>query len=367
MKGFIGKRSLVTSLVAGASLLSIGSAAASADTVSDYAPNANSRAFTTSAGGWTNSKTSGGLCIPVLLCPTVTSTFQATGGADGADDGYITTRQGSLLGAASESSGVWTSPSFTYTGAGGTEADELKLTLSTRADVASLIAVTGNSVDYSVQILSGTSGSNVVSEPVDRDAVVDRSNWVGTSPVNLNAHSLSVGGTYRIRIITRFVGGALVLPSVRADYDNVQLRAVDSTPTGGGGGGNGSNGQNGQNGQNAGNGLSSTEVRNIVEKGIPGSATVIGNRVFVKLACAKRVTKKCRYAVVGLTRRAGARTTLPRFARIAHGKAKQLGLQVRPGAQARLSTSHKALFRIRVRALGRTTTFFKSLKLVHKR
>lgn len=363
MNGFIGKRLLTISLVAGASLLSIGSTVASADTVSDYAPDANSRTFSTSAGGWTGSGTSGGLCVPALLCPAVKSTFRPSGGVEGVKDGYLSTRQGSLLGAASESSGVWTSPAFTYKGVGGIAADQLKLTYATRADVGSLVAVTGNSADYSVQVLSGASGGNVVAEPVDRKAVIDRDSWVGSSPVSLGAKALNVGGTYRVRIITRFVAGALVLPSVKADYDNVQLRAVDVSRSGA----NGINGQNGQNGQNAGNGLSSNQVRSIVEKGIPGTATIVGNRVFVHLACAKRVTRKCRFAVVGLTRRAGARTTLPRFARISHGKSKILGLQVRAGSQARITSGTRGLFRIRVRALGRTTTFFKQLKMVRKR
>lgn len=359
MQAPLGRRTLATMVVAGASILGSSPAFAGADTSTDYHPNAGAREFASSAAGWTGSSSSGGLCVPVLLCPAVTNSYQGSGGASGGGDGYLRTRLASLLGAASDSSGIWTSPAFTYRGAGGEKPDSLTLTLKHRAKVDTLLGVAGNSADYSVQVLEGASGDARAAVPVNRESLVDGSKWVGSSPVRVNPDNLTLGGTYRIRIISRFVSGVSVIPGATADYDNVLLRAVHVTPP--------SNGQNGQNGHDAGSGLSIQEVRAIIEKGLPGSAVVSGNRIFIRLRCPSRVKGRCRYGVVGLARRGGARVTLPRFARIDGSKTKRLGLSIRPGARSTIMGKKRQLFRIRVRALGRTTTYFKQLRLVHPR
>jgi len=361
MRASLGRRLLATTMVASASLFSISPALAGADTSSDYHPNPGARDFASGPAGWVGSSSTGGLCVPALLCPAVTNSFKDSGGASGSGDGYLQTRLGSLLGAASDSSGIWTSPAFTYSGAAGATPDRLTLTIKHRANVDTVLGVAGNSADFSVQVLEGGSGDEKAVAPVNHQPLIDGSKWVGISPVSVDPSSLSLGGTYRIRIVSRFVSGVSVIPGATADYDDVQLRAVKVEPR------NGQNGQNGHDGQNAGTGLSINEVRSIIEKGLPNSAVMTGNRIFIKLRCPSRVKGRCRYGVVGLARRGGARVTLPRFARIHGSRTKRLGVTVRPGARQIVGTKGRQLFRIRVRALGRTTVYFKQLRLVHKR
>ena len=357
------KGALAVAMIASA-VSSVSPVTAGANTVSEYHPDETARTFGSSAGGWTPSQASAGLCVPVLLCPAVSNTHRASDGAGGSGDGFIRTELGSLLGAASESSGIWTSPPFVYRGAGGKAADRVVLTLSRRSNVSTFLGAAGDSADFSVQVLEGAAGDELRAVPVDRAALTDRTGWTGINPVNLNPDDLRPGSTYRLRIVTRFVSGVAVAPGATSDYDNVSLRAVNITPPG-----NGTNGSNGQDGQNGsgGSGLSVAEVRKIIEKGMPGSAAVQGNRIFIRLRCPKRVHGRCRYGVVGLDRRGGARTTLPRFARIRGSKIKRLGLEVRPGSRESVRGKGQQLFRIRVRALGRTTTYFKRLRLVRSR
>jgi hypothetical protein len=311
-----------------------------ANVVSDYPPSSDARTFASSTAGWAGSTKAGGLCIPVVNCPLVQNVYRSGGGAGGPGDGFIRTSMVSIAGAAAESEGVWTSPAFTYQGAGGKAADRLVFSFRLRADVGPLLNVAGNGVDYTVQVLGGTSGDNVAIAAVEEQALDPTNGWVSTAPVELDATDLRVGGTYRIRIATRFTNSTEVIPGGDVDYDNVRLRAVDE-PT-------------------------IREIRNQIVSVLPGTATLAGNRIFVRMRCPSGVPKQCRYALVGLVRRGGARLTLPRYARVAPSGRKTLGLSVRQGFQRQVATQRKVLFRIRGRVGATTITVFKKMTLVQR-
>src|SRR4051794_1957245 len=81
---------------------------------SAYPGSAEARTFSSSAGGWTESSGSRGLCLTSLTCPSVSNRFVSGGGAGGGQDGFIRTEIGSLTGVGGEVRGVWQSPVFTY-------------------------------------------------------------------------------------------------------------------------------------------------------------------------------------------------------------------------------------------------------------
>ena len=84
--------------------------ASAVDATSEYHPDLDARSFVTSVGGWTESSSETGLCVPVLSCPEITNEWVASGGTGGASDGHLRTSIADLLGVAGESQGIWTSP-----------------------------------------------------------------------------------------------------------------------------------------------------------------------------------------------------------------------------------------------------------------
>ena len=137
-------------------------APAGADETSDYPTDPAARNFTSSAGNWTSTSTFDGSCIAPLLCPTITNAFVPAGGADG--DGYITAAFSGVVGVnavAGTATSVWQSPQFVYAGARGADPTSLVLTMSRRASVDQLLAVEGNSAEYSVQLLDVSAAAPV--------------------------------------------------------------------------------------------------------------------------------------------------------------------------------------------------------------
>src|SRR5436190_22551164 len=89
--------------VAAAVVVAFGGMAAAANAAtktSDYHPDPQARNFAGGAGGWTaNAVYEGTLCIPALTCPLVTNSYQPSGGADGASDGFLETKTSDLANA----------------------------------------------------------------------------------------------------------------------------------------------------------------------------------------------------------------------------------------------------------------------------
>ena len=126
-----------------------------------YHPDLNARSFFTGDGGWRGGSSSTGLCLPPLTCPSVGGGFVASGGTFGPTDGYIETTIGGLTGVASESRGILRSPPFTYQGVNGERPTSLVFGVNNLDRIGSLLSVTGNSVDYSVEIFPAGGGGGV--------------------------------------------------------------------------------------------------------------------------------------------------------------------------------------------------------------
>jgi Thrombospondin type 3 repeat len=196
---------------------------------SDYHPTTDSRTFGTSAGGWTGATTyTSVLCIPGLTCPTVSHTFGATGGAGGAGDGYIRTSLSGLTSLLTTTTSTWQSPTFVYNGVAGATPDSVQLTLDRRTNAAALIALL-NTADYSVVLNDVTAGTSL--NVVNAAPLTNAANWTSIAAVPVTPGQLTIGHTYRIKIVTALNLPASVIPSASLDYDNVDLRAT-TTPVG---------------------------------------------------------------------------------------------------------------------------------------
>ena len=126
--------------VAAAIAISVGTASVAAAVTTDYHPTPVSRDFSTSVGGWTHD-TDQTLCVPLVTCPVVSNTHQSTNGAGGNGDGFIRTAVGSVAGVLSSTTATWSSPTFTYNGAGGEVPDTVSFTMDRRVDAGALLAL----------------------------------------------------------------------------------------------------------------------------------------------------------------------------------------------------------------------------------
>ncbi len=113
------------------------SCSASAAQVTIQPSPAEARTFATTNGGWSSAVDYNGLvCIPGVTCPTANPTYQTTGGAGGAGDGYLRDSFGTLLGVLSTTTINWSSPSFV-----ASTADTATLSVDVRPQIASLLAI----------------------------------------------------------------------------------------------------------------------------------------------------------------------------------------------------------------------------------
>jgi hypothetical protein len=155
------------------------------------------------------------------------------GGTGGQGDGYLRTRIGSLLGVGATSRGIYTSPAFTYTGADGAQPSNLTFGIARRSTLGTLLAVAGNSADYSVDLVDISQGGNATSV-IDNAPIGDQNSWLARS-VSVAPGSLSLGDQYRVRITSEFETGTQVVPGGSVGYDDVVLSAEAGGQQGGGG------------------------------------------------------------------------------------------------------------------------------------
>jgi hypothetical protein len=223
MKGISLRASIA--LVGALALLALGATSVSAAT-SKYHPTQGSRDFATSAGGWTSSTQADGLlCIlPGITCPAISNSFVGSGGAGGAADGHIRTSASGLASVATTTRGIWTSPTFTYSGAGGLPADTVKFNIDHQADVGALITLLG-SVNFSVDLVDNTAGTSL---QVINQVPVHDSAWTAFPTVSVDPAQLTVGHAYQIKVTTEYITPVAVIPVSRVDYDNVVLTASTS-------------------------------------------------------------------------------------------------------------------------------------------
>jgi hypothetical protein len=336
--------------------------AAAGATGSKY-PSANAaRGFDGGAAGWDSSSSAEGTCLSPLLCASVENSFQASGGADGG--GFIRSAYTGVVGATAvggTTTAVWQSPPFIYSGAGGDEPGVLGFALDRRADVDQLLAVAGNSAEYSVRLVDLSAGGEGVTLIAPTTLAGARS-WTTVSRGSIDPRSLTAGDEYRIQISSRYTSGTSVLASGSADYDNVVLSAAD----GSGNGGKGDKGNGGNGGAGKGSGaFSSQRLEELLRQEAPGTATLHGKRLLVRVNCPRKVRRPCRTTVQGLLRK-GRPATQRRTVSLRSGKSRLVALKVKPKARNRVAKRKRILVRQKVRAGKATATVFKARLLVRR-
>jgi hypothetical protein len=339
-------------------LLSLPTAAGGA--ASKYPPGAAARGFEGGLAGWTPSSSTEGTCLPPLLCASGDNSFQGSGGADGG--GYIRSAYTGVVGAmavAGTTTAVWQSPPFTYSGVAGAVPAALNFQLDRRANVDQLLAVDGNSADYSVRLLDLSAGGEGITL-IAPTTLAGAQAWTSVGSGSIGPGRLVIGDQYRIQITSRYTSGTSVLATGSADYDNVVLSASDGTD----GGGNGQKGGNGGAGKGAG-AFSSQRLEELLRQSTPGTAALHGKRLLVRVKCPRKVGRQCRTTVQGLLRK-GRPATSRRTVRLRSGKSKLVALKVKPKARKQVAMRKRILVRQKVRAGKVTATVFKPRLLIRR-
>lgn len=337
-------------------------APSAAGAASSKYPSANAaRGFDGGAAGWDSSSSTEGVCLSPLLCASAENSFQGSGGADGG--GYIRSAYTGVVGAmalAGTTTAVWQSPPFTYSGAGGAERASVGFALDRRASVDQLLAVDGNSAEYSVRLVDLSAGGEGVMLIAPTTLAGARS-WT-TVTRSIDPGGLTTGDEYRIQISSRYTSGTSVLAAGSADYDNVVLSAA--TGNGGGKGGNG--GGKGKGGGKGAGAFDSRRLEELLRGAEPGTAKLDeGKRLLVRVNCPRKVGRQCRTTVQGLLKK-GRPATSRLSIRLRSGKSKLIALKVKPRARARVAKRRRILVRQKVRAGKATATIFKARLLIRR-
>jgi hypothetical protein len=203
-----------------------GAASAPAATTTLQPSPAEARTFATTNGGWSSAVDYNGLvCIPGVTCPTANPTYQATGGAGGAGDGFLRNSFGTLLGVLSTTTINWTSP--TFVAPSGT--DTATLTFKVRPQIASLLAI--GSVNVTPAIVDVDDGTQTTVLPARPLTAASAS--FGELSFGVPAGAVVAGRSYRVRIGTALTTSVSAVTSGNVDLDDVQLALTDLTlPTG---------------------------------------------------------------------------------------------------------------------------------------
>jgi hypothetical protein len=322
------------------------------------------RGFDGGAAGWDSSSSTEGICLPPLLCASVENSFQGSGGADGG--GFIRSAYTGIVGATAvggTTTAVWQSPPFTYAGAGGADPGSIGFAMDRRANVDQLLAVAGNSAEYTVRLNDLSAGGEGVTI-IAPTTLAGAGSWTSVSRGSIDPASLTVGDEYRIQISSRFTSGTSVLVTGSADYDNVVLSAV--TGSGGGNNGNSGKGKGGRGGGKGTGSFSSQRLEELLRGATPDTAKLDGGkRLLVRVNCPRKVGRQCRTTVQGLLKK-GHPATNRRSVRLRSGKSKLIALKVKPKARKQVAARKRILVRQKVRAGKATATVFKSRLLIRR-
>jgi hypothetical protein len=329
-----------------AAALLVAPAGASAES-SVYAPDQGARTFASGQAGWTETSESAGTCIEFVLCPQITNSYQAGGGAD--ENGFIRTEVGSLTGAGGTSTGTWASPTFVYDGNGGVRPDSLDLSLARRSDVADLLRVDDNTATFSVKLVSVTSPADTVTV-IDERSLAGADDWSRIRDISIDPGQLTIGDKYRIEIATTYRTGVTVVPGGSSDYDDVVMRAkgiATSTTLAGGAGG--------------------FDPSQLANSGITGkSATVTqGGSVLVNVRCARKLGAPCKIAATGLRSKRGGKLGKARHVTVRNGGSRAVVLRIKPKFRAKIASAKRIFVRVQVRSHGHSSKKVVKLKLRH--
>jgi hypothetical protein len=356
-------RRIAATVVASVAILGLGLATSASAATSKYPPNAAARGFTGEAAGWTSSTASEGTCLAPLLCASVANSFQGTGGADGG--GFIRSAYTGVVGVTAvggTATGTWESPPFTYVGADGEEATSVSLALDRRANVDQLLAVAGNSAEYTVRLIDVSEGGEALTL-IPATTLAGANSWTDVSRGAIDPASLISGHDYRIQITSRYTSGTSVLVSGSADYDNVVLKASDGNSDKGKGGGKGK----GKGAGTGGGALSEQRLEDLLRQATPATAFLngTGKRLFVRVKCPRKIGHACRTTAQGLLRRRRP-ATAKRTVRLRSGKSKLVVLRVKPKARNKVAKRKRLLVRQKVRVGKVTATVIKSRRLIRR-
>jgi hypothetical protein len=320
---------------------------------SKYPPADAARGFNGGLAGWSSSSSSEGSCLAPLLCASVENSFQGSGGADGG--GFIRSAYTGVVGAmavAGTTTGVWESPPFTYSGIDGADPATVGFALDRRANVDQLLAVAGNSAEYSVRLVDlGEAGEALTL--IAPTTLAGADSWTNVRAASVDPDSLTVGHEYRIQVTSRYTSGTSVLVSGSADYDNVVLSATSGKAGGGGKGGGGAGA------------LSSRRLEELLRRAGSGVATLRGNRLLIRVRCPRKVGRGCRTTAQGLLRKRRP-ATRKQTVRLRGGKSRLIALQVKPKARKQLAKRKRLLVRQKVRAGKVTATVYKTRRLIRR-
>jgi hypothetical protein len=333
-------------------------ASASAAT-NQYPPAGSARGFGEGPAGWTSSSSTDGTCLAPLLCASVENTYQGAGGADGG--GFIRSAYTGVVGASAvggTTTGTWESPSFAYAGTGGGKATEVSFALDRRASVDKLLAVAGNSAEFTVRLVDISDGGEALTL-IPATTLAGANSWTNVVRGSIDPANLASGHDYRIQIISSYTTGTSVLVSGSADYDNVVLKASDGT-SGKGKGGKGNTG-------NGGGALNEQRLEGLLRQATPGTAVLKGSgkRLFVRVKCPRKIGHACRTTAQGLLRKRRPATG-KRSVVLRSGKSKLVVLKVKPKARKQVAKRKRLLVSQKVRAGKVTATIVKSRRLIRR-
>jgi hypothetical protein len=329
--------------------------AAAIAATSKYPPGDAVRGFNGGLAGWTPSSSSEGLCLAPLLCASVENSFQGSGGADGG--GFIRSAYTGVVGAmavAGTTTAVWESPRFTYDGVSGARPAGVSFAFDRRANVDQLLAVSGNSAEYSVRLVDLSEGGEALTV-IAPTTLAGADSWTSAGSGAIDPEELVFGHDYRVQITSRYTSGTSVFVSGSADYDNVVLSATSGKARG-----------NGKNGRGNGSGaLSEQRLENLLRQSTPGTATLRGSRLFVPVRCPRKLGRNCRTTAQGMLRKRRP-ATVKRTVRLRSGKSRLVALRVKPAARKKVAKRTRLLVRQKVRAGKVSATVFKTRKLVRR-
>jgi hypothetical protein len=320
-----------------------------------YPSDPAARGFGDGLAGWSGSSSFDGNCVPPLLCPSVTNSHEASGGADG--DGFIRSAYQGVAGAtavAGTSTAVWTSPTFTYDGDGGARPDTLSFRMDRRASVDQLLAVASNSATYSVRLADLSAGGEAI-VLIPPTTLSGANDWRNVRSGAVDPDRLAIGDQYRLLITSTYVTGTSALVSGSADYDNVLLRAGDDEAREAG------------KDKGGGSGDSSRSLLELLRATSPGTATLAagGKRLLVAVKCPAQLNHACRISAQGLLRK-GKPATGRRTVKVGKGKRKLVALRVKPRARSKVAKRKRLLVRQRMQVGKRSATLVKSRKLIRR-
>ena len=227
----IGTRKFVVAavgVVTGLAALGGGGVAAAAPLTQEYHPLEVNRDFGDSEGGWKARNLYKGACIQTLTCPPLRNSYAATGGADGAGDGFLLTALMDLTGLLSEERVFWEGPVFKWRGVDNEVPDGIRFTIDRNTNLQALL-ILGGSATYRVDAVDATNGANVAQVIVPKRNLDSTTSWRSEGPFQVARDALELGHRYFIRITTVFNTNAQVIDNGANAYDNVVLRPRPSS------------------------------------------------------------------------------------------------------------------------------------------